>query len=266
MFGSWRIGSMAGIPVKVHVTLLLLLPWLINRYATRLDGHWAAGALITLGLFGSVALHELGHALAARRFGVRTRDILLTPLGGVASLENMPRQPRAEIVIALAGPAVSLVLALLAWGGLQVTEAMRWRDGVWIAFSLTLINASLLIFNLLPCFPMDGGRVLRAALIRRFGRLEATRRAVKLGTWLAIGLAIWGLYSGQWLTVAIAWFVHAAARAEYRAVLIQEMPPQPSPLEMLFRMGGMGGMPSPPPPSSPRPPAEIIVGPPPYRR
>ena len=262
MLGAWRIGSLAGIPVKVHFTLFLLLPWMITRFADRPGVSLAAGALTTIGLFASVALHELGHALTARRFGCRTRDILLTPLGGVATLERMPTRPRQEILIALAGPAVSIALAGLAWGAHLLAVSARWGDGAWITVMLTGLNAMLALFNLLPCFPMDGGRVLRAALTTRHGRLEATRRAVKVGGWIAIAMAGWGLYYGQWMTVAIAWFMHSAARTEYAAVLAQERPRPASPLDILFRMGGM----TPPPPPVPRPPDEIIVGPPPYRR
>ncbi len=266
MFGSWQIGRLAGIPLKVHFTLLLFIPFLLNRYGTALGGHTFAALLAVVGLLASVALHELGHALTGRRFGCRTREILLTPLGGIAQLDRIPAQPRAELLIALAGPAVSLALAALAGGLTLLFIQLGWQASAWVALALALTNAGLAIFNLLPCFPMDGGRVLRALLTPRWGRLEATRRAVKVGGWLALALGLWGLMQLDLLLVAIAWFVHAAAKAEYRTVLWQESPRPPDPLEMFMRMA-MGGLNRPPPPPPPRDDGvEVVVGPPPYRR
>lgn len=264
MFGSWRIGALAGIPVKVHFSLVVLLPWFILRYGRMWGLDWTGGLLVALGVFVSVALHELGHALAARRFRVGTSEILLTPLGGIAKLDRIPARPLHELVIALAGPAVSAALATAGYA-IYLGFALRgWAAAGWIFAALTAANVALAAFNLLPCFPMDGGRVFRALAAMRMGRLAATRRAVSLAGWMALVLAAWGLWHGNLLTVALAWFVHASARAELRAVEWEERGAPPNPLELLFRMSRAGAPGA--GPREPRPPDDVIVGPPPYRR
>ena len=173
---SWRVGKIAGIDVHVHATFWLLLVWVgLLRY--RADGSLAAVVpelVFILAVFGVVVLHELGHALAARRYGIATRDITLLPIGGVARLERMPREPRQELVIALAGPAVNfalaavLYLALVATGGVSSVAETASLDAGFLGRALPArlvgINLWLGAFNLIPAFPMDGGRVLRAAL------------------------------------------------------------------------------------------------------
>ena len=265
MFGSWRIGSLAGIPVKVHFSLVILLPWFVARYGRSWGLDATGGLLVALGVFVSVALHELGHALAARRLRVGTREILLTPIGGVAKLDRIPTRPRDELIIALAGPAASLALAVVGYAVFLGFAETGWAAAGWVFGALTAANVALAVFNLLPCFPMDGGRVFRALAAMRVGRLAATRRAVSLAGWMALVLAAWGLSRGSLLTVALAWFVHSAARAELRAVEWEEQGGPVNPLELLLRMGQMG-TPGGAVPREPRPPDEVVVGPPPYRR
>ena len=189
---SWKLGAIAGIGIYVHATFLLLLAWvaLIHYQQGRSLAAAASGLVFILTLFAIVVLHELGHALTARRFGIGTRDITLLPIGGVARLERMPEEPGQELLVALAGPAVNVALAavlfviLVSVGGSPVLPSMTVLGGSWLA-RLMWVNVVLAVFNLLPAFPMDGGRVLRALLALRAGdpdRLE--RRA-------GHGLVVW---------------------------------------------------------------------------
>ncbi len=223
---SWRIGRIAGIDVYVHFTFLLLLAWVgIEHYLAHGDiGEAMGGLAFILALFGIVVLHELGHALTARRFGIRTRDIILLPIGGVARLERMPDDPRQELLVALAGPAVNVVLAaviyvVLSFGqGLSpVGEAMRVGGG--FLEQLFWVNVSLALFNLLPAFPMDGGRVLRALLSLRMERVRATEVAARIGQGLALLLAFLGLFSNPML-VFIGLFVWLGASEESSMVQV----------------------------------------------
>ena len=174
MSGSWRIGRIAGIDVYVHFTFLLLLGWVaISHYLAHGDlAEAMSGLAFILALFGIVVLHELGHALAARRYGIRTRDITLLPIGGVARLERMPEDPWQELVVALAGPAVNVVLAAGIYFALALGRGVESLDesvrvGGGLLDQLFWVNVSLVAFNVLPAFPMDGGRVLRALLAMR---------------------------------------------------------------------------------------------------
>ncbi len=220
MSGSWRIGRIAGIDVFVHPTFLLLLVWVIvTNYVAHNDPMEAFGGLFfILTLFGIVVLHELGHALTARRFGIRTRDITLLPIGGVARLERIPEVPWQELVVALAGPAVNAVLAgaiylaLLPGGGLtSASEAMAGGSGFMQQFFW--VNVTLVVFNLLPAFPMDGGRVLRALLAMQFDYVRATQMAAVIGQGVAILFGFLGLRYNVFL-VFIAIFVWVAGAQE----------------------------------------------------
>ncbi|MEM7307961.1 MAG: site-2 protease family protein [Planctomycetota bacterium] len=217
-----RLGRFLGIDVFVHVTLLLLLGVLA---AVQLVGGGppaaAAWTVLSLGaVFSFVLLHEYGHALAARRYGIATRDITLLPIGGVAQLERMPERPREELVVALAGPAVNLALALLAAVGLAATlvpgvPAVAALRGA-LAFAL-LSNGLLFAFNLLPALPMDGGRVLRALLAMRLGSLRATELAARVGRLFAVGLGVIGLFANPVLILIAAFVWFGAAQETYFA-------------------------------------------------
>lgn len=199
---SLRIGRVAGISIFVHVTFLLLPLWIaFTHYSER--QNWvdaASGALFILVLFGIVVLHELGHALTARRFGIQTRDITLLPIGGVARLERIPENPKQELLVALAGPAVNVCLAVLlfaivAAGSELSSFAQIGMPGGEFLVTLMWVNVALALFNLIPAFPMDGGRVLRALLALRISYLRATNLAAGIGQTLALGFAFVGLSS-----------------------------------------------------------------------
>ena len=224
---SWTIGRVAGIELRIHATFLLLLAWLalVDYRATGTTAGAALGLLFTLALFASVLLHELGHALAGRRVGVPTRDITLLPIGGVARLEYIPEKPRQELGIALAGPAVTLLIVLVLWLALRLAgqPVMVTRDviargnaGAFFA-QLMWLNVTLLVFNLLPAFPMDGGRVLRALLALRTDYLRATELAARVGRVFALLFAIVGLFYNPFL-VLIALFIWVSAAAESNAL------------------------------------------------
>jgi Zn-dependent protease len=215
MKGSWKLGRFAGVDAYVHWSFALLIAW-------AAWSAWAgAGSLLAVALglaflfavFGSVLLHELGHALVARRYGVRTQHIVLTPIGGIASLEGMPSAPRAELAVALAGPAVNLVIA----AGLALLSAMGFGFGFGLVSALMWANLTLAIFNLIPAFPMDGGRALRALLATRMGKRSATSIAVSLGKVVAIAMGIVGFFTNPML-VLVAVFVWFAGSAEAKAV------------------------------------------------
>jgi Zn-dependent protease/predicted transcriptional regulator len=224
---SWRLGKIAGIDLYVHFTFLILLGWIAisNFSETGSLAAAARGLAFILTLFAIVVLHELGHALAARKFGIATRDITLLPIGGVARLEKMPDKPVQELVVALAGPAVNLVLALLLYvwlkfgPGLQPTHQALQVGGNFLD-QLFWVNVSLAIFNLLPAFPMDGGRVLRALLALNMDYVRATRIAAWIGQTLAMVLGFFGLFSNPFL-VLIAFFVWLGAAQESSAVQIR---------------------------------------------
>ncbi len=216
MLRSWNIGSVAGIRVNLHGTFLLLIGFLV---LSRLLSGGAGGAvydLLTVGmLFGVVVLHELGHALTARHFGIETRDITLYPIGGMARLERMPEDPRQEIAVALAGPAVNVVLASLTYG--LIAYLPTGVAGL-IAQRFLAVNIVLAVFNLLPAFPMDGGRVLRAIVALRKDYVAATRIAAKVGRVMAVLFALVGLTRGAPMLILIAAFVWMAGWSEERAV------------------------------------------------
>lgn len=240
MFGtSYKIARVFGIPIRVHITLILTLPLLVFF----MDWHWMAALVFVVALFSSIVLHELGHSLVAIRKGARVQEILLLPIGGAARIDHIPTRPFDELLMAAAGPAVSFALfALLffggahlpVWSGLPVTDVGGMRvTGVEVTGVLNLVqligilNLALGIFNLLPAFPMDGGRILRAALAGRMGRLKATWVATRLGRLLAVALIGFGLY--EWFSektfsmlVFVGLFIYWSAGIEYRSVRLQE--------------------------------------------
>jgi Zn-dependent protease/CBS domain-containing protein len=224
---SWTLGRVAGIELRVHATFLLLLAWLglVAYRTTGTVGGAARGVLMTLALFASVVLHEYGHALTGRRFGVPTRDITLLPFGGVARLEHMPEEPRHELAIALAGPAVTLVIALVLYIVIRIGSFPLVADMETIGASsvggflarLMWLNVILLVFNLIPAFPMDGGRVLRAALALRLDHRRATAIATRLGRGFALLFGIIGIFYNP-LLVVIGLFICVCGAAESSAL------------------------------------------------
>jgi Zn-dependent protease len=216
MFRSWNLGSVAGIRINLHGTFMLLLGFIV---LSRLLSGGQGGMLydlLTVGmLFGIVVLHELGHALTARRFGIETRDITLYPIGGVARLERMPERPVQEFAVALAGPAVNIALAALV---IALESFIPSGIASLLARRFLQVNIALAVFNLLPAFPMDGGRVLRAALALRKDYVGATRIAAKVGRVMAVLFALVGFFNGLPMLVLIAAFVWIAGSAEERAV------------------------------------------------
>ncbi len=211
----------AGVDVRIHATFFLLLAFYgaISWQEGGLPAAWTGVAFILL-LFFCVLLHEFGHAMAARAFGIRTPDITLLPIGGVARLERMPRNPVQELVIAVAGPAVNIVIALLLFLGLGHFADLRElfqlepSNGIHLLSRLMVINIWLVLFNMIPAFPMDGGRVLRALLAMRFRYDRATTVAARVGQVVAGLFAIWGIMSGHFLLVFIAAFVFMGAQQE----------------------------------------------------
>ncbi len=222
---TWLIplGRIRGTAIRVHVTLVLLVAWYAWQGWKLAGVGGAVDQFLFLALlFLSVTLHEFGHITAARRYGIATPDVLLTPIGGIARMARMPSEPRQELVVALAGPAVTLAIAALLSGGIALFHGpaalLPTTSGqvpLWTAVAWT--NIVLLAFNLLPAFPMDGGRVLRALLASRIGMVRGTRIAARIGQALALGLAFLGL-QGNVMLVLIAIFVYLGAEAEYNAV------------------------------------------------
>ena len=209
MSWSWRIGRIAGIDVYIHFTFVFLLAWVaLAHYMAHNDlAEAMRGLIFIVALFGIVVLHELGHALAARRYGIRTRDITLLPIGGVARLERMPEDPKQELVVALAGPAVNVVMAAAIYVGLMLRQELvplgeAVRVGGGFVSQLFWVNVSLALFNLLPAFPMDGGRVLRALLGMRLDYVRATQVAARIGQGMALCLRSWACLAraSGWLT------------------------------------------------------------------
>lgn len=247
MRGSLKIFTWFGIPVFVHWSFGLIFLYILwHAYSNGLSPYetvWLSG--LFMAIFGCVLLHEYGHALAARRYGVRTRDIVLMPIGGMARLERMPEKPWQEFVVAIAGPMVNvgiafcLILAIGAFTDPEHLEAIRTamlseannepmeETGVHVSkllqytINLTISNLILVVFNLIPAFPMDGGRVLRALLSMRIGRARATRIASWMGQGFAIMFAVWGIYSGNFTLSLLGLFVIYAARTENDMVQVE---------------------------------------------
>jgi Zn-dependent protease len=218
---SWKLGDVSGIGIYLHWTFFLV-PLLVALSALSAGIGVAAAVesvLFVLAIFGCVALHELGHALMARRFGIGTRDITLYPIGGVARLDRMPRRPAHELLIALAGPAVNVIIALAVLAGMLIAANLGLIQSAVAASSsflgkLMFINVALVVFNMLPAFPMDGGRVLRAILAWNVPYVQATAIAATVGQVLAVLMGIGGLLLSNVSLLLIGLFVYFAAAAE----------------------------------------------------
>jgi len=225
---SITVGRVAGSEIRIHLTFLILLAWIaIAEYVQGGGGAAVDGVLFVIAVFACVVLHELGHAVAARRYGITTPDITLLPIGGLARLSRIPEKPGEEIVIALAGPAVNVVIAvvLIAVLGARFDPAAIAsieNPAPGFLARLATVNIFLVLFNLIPAFPMDGGRVLRALLAFRLGRRRATEIAALIGQGLAFAFGFLGLMSGNAILVFIAIFVFLAASAEAGDVGMRE--------------------------------------------
>jgi Zn-dependent protease/CBS domain-containing protein len=239
MRGSFKIATIFGIDLKVHFTFfILVLLAAMQGSAGSGDGSQVLFnvGFITL-LFGCVTLHELGHALVARRYGITVREIVLLPIGGVAVMGRIPENPRQELLIAIAGPLVNvLILALLVPTWLTLTggftgfqpllqflrDALHLRGPAGADLGLTMVrmligaNSMLILFNMIPAFPLDGGRIFRATLAFFMPHVRATRIAAGVGQFAAVGLAVYGLYGNIFLTI-IAFFIFMNAGAESSA-------------------------------------------------
>lgn len=226
MFQSLKLGKVFGIDLFVHGTFWLLPLFVLFSGVSAGDALGAIGLDLAFifAIFVCIALHELGHALAARHYGIGTRDITLYPLGGIASLTGMPSKPSREIAIALAGPAVNFVIAIGIFAGF-LGQAILLPGAIahmntFDQFMANVMFANLLLggFNLLPCFPMDGGRVLRALLATRMSRLRATEIAATVGSVVAGAMILRGLYVPHFGLILVAVMVWLLGQAELAAV------------------------------------------------
>ncbi|HKK96647.1 MAG TPA: site-2 protease family protein [Marivita sp.] len=218
MTWSFPLGRLLGSELRVHATFFLLLAWVaVAAYAEGGAQAALTNTVFILSLFACVIAHEYGHALMARRYGIATPDITLLPIGGMARMENMPEKPAQEIAVALAGPAVNVVIwgALIVFGASTDMGALT-EPGTTADFlgRLAAVNLFLAVFNLIPAFPMDGGRVLRAALSSVMPRVRATRIAATAGQIAAFLFGLAGLASGNLILLLIAVFIFLAAQAE----------------------------------------------------
>ncbi|HVX10879.1 MAG TPA: site-2 protease family protein [Pirellulales bacterium] len=243
---SWKLGSVAGIGIFVHWTFLILVGWIVLadivhglKHHESADGIVAEalqGSLFIVAIFSCIVLHELGHALTARRYGVRTQDITLLPIGGVARLERMPEDPVQEFWIAVAGPAVNVVIAAVLFavltvlgGSMSLSSASDVTVDAFHRFSeflarLMWVNWFLVLFNSIPAFPMDGGRVLRAVLAHFSGDyVRSTQVAASVGQMLAILLGFVGLFGSNPFLIFIALFVFLGAQEEAHLVQMRSL-------------------------------------------
>jgi Zn-dependent protease len=217
---SWKLGEFRGIGVYMHATFLILIGFVVLSHwsAGHSLGKTLEGVAFILALFGCVVLHEFGHALTAARYGIKTRDITLLPIGGVARLERMPEEPLQELWVALAGPAVNVVIAAALFAWIQFTAVFAPLGQLGVASGpflqrLMMVNVILVVFNMLPAFPMDGGRVLRALLATRLEYGRATQIAASVGQTMALIFAFLGFFTNPFL-LFIALFVWIGAAQE----------------------------------------------------
>ena len=234
MGNSWRIATIFGIPIRLHWTLglfFLFFIWFGYQQALGLESLLVIIGFI-VSLFICILLHEFGHSLTAKRYGVQTRDIILSPIGGLARLENIPDKPIQEFKVAINGPIVNLIIASILAIILLVFNLPFLPDIVDGVVSigpnnfiqwLMYMNIGVFLFNLIPAFPMDGGRILRSLLSIKIGRSRATFWASLLGKILAIAFAVYAVYAGYFMLLIIGPFVYFMAGQEYRQVLLSEL-------------------------------------------
>jgi Zn-dependent protease/CBS domain-containing protein len=216
---SLNVGSIGGTAIRIHITFVLFLVWLAMVYYRQggAEAAWQGTIFIVL-IFLCVLLHELGHVFAARRYGVQTRDVTLWPFGGISSMERMPEKPSEELIVAVAGPAVNVaiasVLILFLWPHLNADNLAKLEDpAVSLAVKIAGANIILVLFNMIPAFPMDGGRVLRAILAMRMGNARATEMAATIGQGFAVLFGVLGMFYNPMLII-IAVFIFLAASGE----------------------------------------------------
>ncbi|HSM24148.1 MAG TPA: site-2 protease family protein [Anaerolineaceae bacterium] len=234
---SFKLFKIKGIDVKIHTLFILILVWAAYRWSvTTGDGLQGAlfGVVATLLLFVAVFLHELGHSLQAMKYKVKVKDITLMPLGGVAQMEELPKNPKQELKIALAGPLVNFAIAaiLVVIGMIlqtrsiislnELVTSLGQTNWAGMLAYLTMANLLLGLFNLLPAFPMDGGRILRSLLAMRMDHTRATRIAAVIGQGLAFLMGLIGFMNGQFTLILIAIFVWMGASQESRGVVVQD--------------------------------------------
>lgn len=222
---SLNLGRIAGIRILIHWTFLFLLGYIVfSELGRGSDTNTILLRIVfVLVIFACVVMHELGHSLMARKFGIETKKITLLPIGGVASLERMPEDPKQELLVAVAGPAVNVAIAIILYGIIGLTniptptgaEEMANITPQNFLWSLLTVNIILVVFNAIPAFPMDGGRILRALLAFRMERVRATQIAASLGQFIAIGFVFLGLFYGfSPILVLIGIFVYFGAQSE----------------------------------------------------
>jgi len=244
MAASIKIGRILGIPIHLHITFLIILPlfaWVFSENTTRLlgfelgfgglDAGWetkyAFGTAAAIIFFATILAHELAHSWTAIRYGVRIKSITLMLFGGVASLEDMPKKPGQELTMAFAGPFTSLSIGLGSYAGMTLLNMLSY-DSVVFEGTIVLLglmafyNILLAGFNLLPAFPMDGGRMLRSYMATKMSHLEATRKAAKAGRYIAIAMGVIGIFTFQIFLILIAFFVYVGAREEEQATVIMD--------------------------------------------
>ncbi|WP_435360182.1 CBS domain-containing protein [Haloarchaeobius sp. DFWS5] len=240
---SFRIGSLFGIPIKLDLTFLLVLPLFAYLIGSRVgevaemmnlvfsaelatgplttgSTPWVVGTAAAIGLFAGVVLHELGHSLVAMRYGYPIDSITLWIFGGIAALSEMPEDWKEELQIAIAGPLVSIALGIASAVGFLVLPS-GYSAPRFVLGYLALMNIALAGFNMLPGFPMDGGRVLRALLARTRPYARATQIAAEVGKLFAILLGLFGLFTGGWLLIGIAFFIYIGASTEAQQVVMK---------------------------------------------
>lgn len=233
MNSSLRLMTIRGIDIKLHITFPLILIYAAFQFGFLAGGGWEGalfGVISISLLFALVTLHELGHSVAAQYYGVPVKQIVLLPIGGVAQLQRMPRNPWQELVIAVAGPAVNVVMAILMWlfalafgFSLATSPLQLLIGGFTLSFAaifgyIFFYNIILAVFNLIPAFPMDGGRILRALLALRLPYGRATQIAVSIGRGLAIIFGLYALFNGQIFLILIAFFIFTGATQEGQVV------------------------------------------------
>lgn len=247
MLRNWDLGKVAGIDVRIHWSFWLIV--LLYSFMAASSGGLAAAAATAVTLllvFACVLAHEFGHAFAARAFGIATLDITLLPIGGVARLASLPEKPVHELLIAVAGPAVNVVIALaLIMLAPMKSILMLSPNPVYLSAgqmmeNLLFANVGLVLFNMLPAFPMDGGRVLRSLLAMRIGNLRATKIAARVGRWMALLFVVAGVWWLHLELCLVGLFVSLAGTAELMTARRRSMPEASASPMFQFQWASMG--------------------------